>query len=87
MVQGAAADRVAHPGDRSIAWKETEIDSSSQVQNPALTGNFEPNAPQHPLRKRAESPPPWLAQLRRLPRPHPGQPRARQGPHHSQSVS
>lgn len=28
MVQGAAADRVAHPRDRSIAWEETEGGSS-----------------------------------------------------------
>lgn len=30
MVQGAAADRVAHPRDRSIAWGETEGGSSSR---------------------------------------------------------
>lgn len=31
MVQGAAADRVAHPSDRSIAWEETEGGSSLQA--------------------------------------------------------
>lgn len=30
VVQGATADRVAHPSDRSIAWEETKGGSSSQ---------------------------------------------------------
>lgn len=30
MVQGATANGVAHPGDRSIAWEETKGGSSSQ---------------------------------------------------------
>lgn len=31
MVQGAAADGVAHPSDGSIAWEETEGGSSRQA--------------------------------------------------------
>lgn len=31
MVQGAAADGMAHPSDGSIAWEETEGGSSRQA--------------------------------------------------------
>lgn len=34
MVQGAAADRVAHPSDRSIAWEGREAGSSLQAWIP-----------------------------------------------------
>lgn len=48
MVQGATADGVAHPSDRSIAWEETKGGSSSQVQNSECNGVLAPMSPTIP---------------------------------------
>lgn len=46
MVQSAAADRVAHPSDRSIAWEETKGGSSSGPESEGLWPQCPPPSPE-----------------------------------------
>lgn len=53
MVQGAAADRMAHAGDRGVAWEETKGSSNSPAK-PCLSRGPWPQSSPLPLSKRAE---------------------------------